>query len=574
MDRLLVLLFLATSFLLGGCSQNSSSSDEDDRVDPSTIERASPLDLSQIPTHWFYEHENQVNFLVPQDWAVLNDFELPEGLLAAFAEPVEFENDFYRENIVLGKVKASEWIPLHTENQISKTNALFGVNEAELFIHRTYVKMPEGKGYWLETATIAHEINEEVLVLQYTAEIRRFDRYLNLFKETAKSVLLGQELAKDLRWGTLKAYSAKPVVIENSDQTFIAYCKEIEGSTAEIYGGFLENDQLVSVTLIDSVKPGYLNPCNEAELNGMFDGSNYLVTYVDKRTAQVTTHDRVVGKRISPNGMVLDSSAILISTLIKSGDVKSPTLMKANDRVYSIWYETFFDFDNPGVARPYRIVAADVSNLSAVGSQFTLMDLSTDGSFVASTNIKLKAVSNEADILLVWAKTNDDGEPTEKLRVSLSGLDGSPSMETPVSISSRSFSQVSVSPITDGYDIYQLGSGVTKQNLSSNGVLGVESEYLSADVLPAQSAVDFNIVPNEFALIANSEGVYYIDLNQNISNDKRSTSLPIVDSANTRYTVQAKNYAKLLKSGDKTRLIAMESDGNLLLTPVDGLLPN
>jgi hypothetical protein len=327
------IIHLLTLFLLlalASCGGGGGGNSKEDKKLPVTA--IDPSTINFIPHLSF---EEKVSLIFPESWKKQNSIGAGSPqVLAAFSEYLEGPSDKYRENILLLKEEVMEEVREPGVSNIQEISTKKIEIAGFLGQETIFDADVEGTGdVELRFMEIIFEFNGSNYGLLYTGERDAFERNIDIARHMASSVNVGQVVFDNLETSSDLSNPGKPAVASHGTGFLVVSCRksEVYPYPSELIGKIVNNDRTMSPEfLIHTDIDAGSNDCRDTRYSAIFDGANYLVTYI--------SNQRVLGKRVTPAGSVIDSSPIDISQNT-STSVHMPDLVFDGTRSLAVWSE-------------------------------------------------------------------------------------------------------------------------------------------------------------------------------------------------------------------------------------------
>ena len=337
-------------------------------TNPSTITFATYLNVQKrvsiaYPESWV-KNSHFNNQEIPDHWVKSNHFSDAE-ILMAFFEASEGANDQYLENVLLIKAGSLDEVSISSLRDIQVASSqqinVAGFSGQEDIFDDIYVEEELDLRFML----ISFEYHEEAYALLYSAERSVFEKNTEIVREMANTMKLGQVIISDLDLNSDLSRPGKPAIANDGTDFLVVSCRGTEKQpySTELVGRIVKSDRsMMEEFSIHSMVDIENVDCTSTH-NVIFDGNNYLVTYL--------VHNRVVGKRISTTGDLLDSKAIDISQNPNRSRAFEPTMAFDGGRSFVVWFE-FRDYNGYEASDKYEIKGAFIDTSGSVTSSFSI----------------------------------------------------------------------------------------------------------------------------------------------------------------------------------------------------------
>jgi hypothetical protein len=331
------LLTIFSLLTLASCGGGDSS-------DGIVAEKKTPVTTINPSTINFIPHLSfgeKVSLIFPESWKKQdsNAFGAPE-IIAAFSEPPEGPSDRFLENVLLIKVDSMQEVRGTGVNSIKEISS----KQVEIagFIGEESIFDADVAGVEhldLRFMEIAFEFNGSAYGLIYSAERDVFERNTNIVRYMASNLNIGQVVFDNLNATSDLSNPGKPAVASSGTGFLVVSCRESDTwpYPSELIGRIVKVDRSMSSEFqihADENSPAGTTRCSSTRYNTIFDGANYLVTYITK----LDGNHRIVGKRITPTGNLIDIAPIDISKN-SSTSVRVPDLVFDGNRTLVVWSE-------------------------------------------------------------------------------------------------------------------------------------------------------------------------------------------------------------------------------------------
>ncbi len=378
-DALLVCVVLGLSACGGGGSGGNAGAPTVPGGGGGGSTPNNPINPDDITWRRTYNNDLDFTILYPSNWQVLN------GSGANDESVVHFESVsriLYIEVIAAPMGMRERDASYTNVQELERNNIQLRDLTAEQILMDAELLEPVGI---LETN---FDVNGISFSITFVAEKKGdlFDQYLMLAKQAVDSFVIGNRVFEIER-----LYDPGKPAVSSDGQEFVAIaCRDTERS--RFFGGAIVgikfrpgHDRLGQEFLIDDEKI----PCSELSPSISWNGTNYLVTYIRQLQIPIVWNGQtvltdqlaVVGKRIAPDGTVLDNDPILIST---EGTRQDSNLFKAKpaydasntfdgSRHLVVW-EQAMDIDTYGLDGFRQIHGAFVEPSGAVSPNFPIFE--------------------------------------------------------------------------------------------------------------------------------------------------------------------------------------------------------
>lgn len=357
-----VFIFLLTA--CGGGEGDEATSDDF----TSDVLPVSPNEIE------FLTHLDQTEKLImsyPKDWRRQGHYNLKgTNVLTVFIEPNDSSADTFQEKLFLLKAESipeltGQYITVTQDISTESTHISGGVGVKT--IYDAVVEDDEfiaPKSTLLRMMQISFEFNNTAYALLYIAERSQFNKNSEIINFISGSLVVGQEIMTNFQLNSDEDQPGKPAISNDGENFLIISCRNIKTRPAkmDLVGRILKKGRsLGEEFFIHESLPFQRTECSSLKYGVVFDGSQYLVTYSTKLNNSV----RVLGKKISVNGEVLDNNPIDISQN-DTGAAKEPSVSFDGNRTLIVWSNEdviegrFIDLN--GNITPSFLIAEDLSN--------------------------------------------------------------------------------------------------------------------------------------------------------------------------------------------------------------------
>jgi len=327
-------------------------------IDPSTIIFLPHLSFGE-----------KVSLVFPENWDRQDSLSLGEPqVLAAFSEPSEGPSDQFRETVLLVKVDSAAEVPgtgVSNIQEISTTQIEVAGFPGEETIFDADVAGAEQLD--LRFMSIAFEFDGSIYGLLYSAERDVFERNTEIVRHMASNLHVGQVVFDNLNLDSGLSQPGKPAVASDGSAFLVVSCRESEifPRPSELIGRIVNDDRTMGpeFQIHADVDTGNTD-CRFTRYSAIFDGVNYLVTYM----TNINGNRRIAGKRITPEGNIIDASPIDISQNTSTSAFE-PDLVFDGNRTLVVWNEV-------GVTQ--NIKGAFVDQNGSVTDSFLIIDNLSD----------------------------------------------------------------------------------------------------------------------------------------------------------------------------------------------------
>jgi hypothetical protein len=325
-------------------------------TDPSTVNFITHLAFAE-----------KVSLVFPEDWNRQGKsfFGEPE-ILAGFVEPAQGSADQFLENVVLVQVDITAELTgdgISNIQEISTVPVEVAGFPGEETIFDADVEGAEQ--FDLRFMTIGFEFEGSIYGLLYSAERAEFERNTEIVRYMAANLIVGQILFDGQDQTSDLASPGKPGLASDGSIFLAVSCRESEDFPypASLIGRIVNDDRTMGPEFeiqaaVDTGNTG----CTFTRYNAVFDGVNFLVTYM----ASVDGARAIVAKRISPQGLILDSL---------------PLVIYRNDFASAFEPDAVFDGDRT------LVVWSEDGATSGINGAFVNRDGSVTGSFPIADNL-------------------------------------------------------------------------------------------------------------------------------------------------------------------------------------------
>jgi len=329
------LFLILIMFLVVSCGGGGSPSSESN--DPTIVNTSNIIDPTTVDFSRHFQEVEKVLVSAPTEWNK-DESIVDSEILMAFFQKATNTTDQFLENVLLIKIESSEDISndediINYKEVSSKQRSIAGFDGIELIFDANIIEVNDIDFRFMQ---LAFEFNGFVYALIYSAEKNEFDKNVDIVRFMADSIELGQVVFNGLDHGSRLETPNKPGIATDGGSFLTVSCRSTdEFGFDEIVGRIVNQDRSMSDEfIIDTI---HSNPgCRLSSESAVFNGNNYLVTYVD---SYLGSYNRVVSKIISPIGDVLSSEPIVISSNT-SGYASSPKSVFDGSRVLVVWDES------------------------------------------------------------------------------------------------------------------------------------------------------------------------------------------------------------------------------------------
>lgn len=322
-------------------------------IDPSTVNFTtqyfpSVKALAPLPSNW-----EQTLFADPQ-------------IISAFVEPAQGANDQFRENIVIARVDAGG-VPgpdgISNVRQVSaQTRNVDGFSAQETVFDADVAGVPVD----LRFMEITLQQDGFVFGLLYSAERSQFIRNVEIARYVADNMRVGRAVMSGFTFDSDLEDPGKSPIATDGNSFLMVSCRQSTDFPypAELIGQLVgaDREKIGGEILIQAGVDTGNTGCRFTRPEITFDGSNYLVTYMGPENGL----RQILGRRISPVGVLLDSAPINISN--SSGTVPlAPAAAYTGNAHMVVWYDD-------DLAGNKLLLGTLVTPGGSVSSVFTVFD--------------------------------------------------------------------------------------------------------------------------------------------------------------------------------------------------------
>ncbi|WP_269620320.1 hypothetical protein [Zhongshania sp. BJYM1] len=383
-----LIIFLLSA--LAACGGGGGGGGGDSQVP--VVSAIDPSDVNFIPHLSFRE---KIALVFPEAWNRQDSLSLGEpDVIAAFSEPSEGESDQFLENVLLVKLDSmAEVTGVDVSNiqEISSRQIEVAGFSGEESIFDADVEGVEQLD--LRFMLIAFEFDDAVYGLLYSAERRVFERNVEIVRHMASSLNIGQVVFENLNLNSDLSQPAKPAVASDGSNFLTVSCRESEvfPYPSELIGRIVYGNRTMGPEFqihgkVDTGNTG----CRFTRYNAIFDGMNYLVTYMTSLNGERS----IVGKRIAPDGNVVDDLPIDISQTVGISAFE-PDMVFDGTRTLVVWHES---------GATHRIKGAFVDQLGGVTNSFIVVDNLSDTYPDPNNHVYSPSVAyGENEFMVIWS---------------------------------------------------------------------------------------------------------------------------------------------------------------------------
>ncbi len=381
---------------LEGIPGSFTSIDVDFFLAPEFLPTAQPLAAEDVQFERYVDFQAQMSLLIPSHLEKSRPAASEEVELLYLREVRESQDDAFGELIVLTRA-AQPGLPIKrvaTQSLISSTPfSAAGFSGAEEIYELTLEFLPEVD---LRAQYIAVEFAGEYYGVVHVAEVASFPRNQALARSMADSLVIGQAVFDIFSLNSDRSNPGKPAIASDGDDFLVVTCRR-ESANADpgLFGRFIRGDRSMGTEfpIVKGIKT-FNTGCRHVQPHVVFDGSNYLLAYVDAREV----NRRIYARRISSSGELLDAQPIAVSGAAP-GSAYSPALAFDGSRSLVAWYSINDD--------DLRIMGAFVDSSGVSAGPFTIADglaaIYPSRSF-GGPLLTVEAASSGSDFMVVWNK--------------------------------------------------------------------------------------------------------------------------------------------------------------------------
>lgn len=460
-----------------------------------------PSTINFIPHLSFRE---KISLIFPENWNKQdsNAFGTPE-VIAAFSESPEGPSDRFLENILLTKIDSmTDEMGTGVSNikEIStKQVEIAGFLGEESIFDADVAGVEQLDLRFME---IVFEFDGSNYSLFYSAERDVFERNTKIVRHMASSLNIGQVVFDNLDKTDNFSNPGKPAVVSDGSGFLVVSCRESEvwPYPSELIGRIVNDDRTMSSEFQIHASEGLDSTnCSSTRYDAIFDGVNYLVTYITK----LDGNERIVGKRITLTGNIVDNSPIDISkNSSTSVRVYVPDLVFDGNRTLVVWSES-------GTTKSLK--GAFVEQDGGVTDSFLIVDNVTDMFLNANyTLISPHVAYGDNQFMVIWSPyffentRRDNGTP---IFGQVLNLNGDTLLPEPIQIKSDSGDNPRYPQIASDGTNYLIGwiEGLLETNTIRAGSFKVYARQVnSAGELVGSIASDTGIKISDSVLVADN----------------------------------------------------------------------
>ena len=401
------------------------------------------------------------------------------NIIAAYFEPATSGSDTFEENVALVTVQGSNLRDSSgiTGIQIVSSRAITidGLPGQEVIFDGTVPGVSGGFRFM----EIYYTQGDNAFGLFYSAASDQFDRNREIVRYMAGQLEVGKIVFDGLFLGSDLETPGNSPIASDGNNFLVVSCRESADFPypAELIGRIIGPDRSLvgnEITIQSEVDTGNTG-CTYTRPRITFDGSNFLVTYM----TSLNDRRRIVAKRISPAGQLLDSAPIDISMNAVNAAFE-PAVAFTGTRHLVVWHEDISNDINDVVR------AAFVDPDGTVSASFTVFDelrtLYPDqfGNFLSRPEIAVG--NNRALVTLSPWFARDVRQPARPIYAQLLDLDGNLQLAAPLLVREDAgdnprYTQVA----SDGQSFFVTWiEGLLETNTISSGVFGIYGREISA----------------------------------------------------------------------------------------------
>ena len=289
------------------------------------------------------------------------------NIIAAYFEPATSGSDTFEENVALVTVQGSNLRDSSgiTGIQIVSSRAITidGLPGQEVIFDGTVPGVSGGFRFM----EIYYTQGDNAFGLFYSAASDQFDRNREIVRYMAGQLEVGKIVFDGLFLGSDLETPGNSPIASDGNNFLVVSCRESADFPypAELIGRIIGPDRSLvgnEITIQSEVDTGNTG-CTYTRPRITFDGSNFLVTYM----TSLNDRRRIVAKRISPAGQLLDSAPIDISMNAVNAAFE-PAVAFTGTRHLVVWHEDISNDINDVVR------AAFVDPDGTVSASFTVFD--------------------------------------------------------------------------------------------------------------------------------------------------------------------------------------------------------
>ncbi len=405
-----------------------------------------PIDPASIAFEQHYDLSDRVAGPYPATW----DRDIPNlepEILVIFLEPAESATDQFRENVSFVKV------PLGTPSTGGGVSNIQAVSTRQVNVsgfsaeETIFDAQVAGVPLNLRFMEVAVEFDGFIYALLYIGERATFDRNIEIARDMATNVNIGQVIFSNMASGSDLSTPGKPAIANDGTDFFVVSCREDTSFPfdTDLVAQFVPQDrEIVAAELllhadVDTGNTG----CTFTRPTISFDGANYLVTYM----TLLNGNRRIAGRRVSTTGQILDATPIDISQN-DLGSAFEPITAFDGSRHMVVWQEDHLDPVTQIQSQQIRGAFVTAGGISSA-TFLVAADLPATQSFIYRPQLAIG--DNQAMVIWEPRFESDTRRPARPLFGQLLDLSGSTILPDPLLIRSDSggnprFSQV----VSDG----------------------------------------------------------------------------------------------------------------------------
>ncbi|MBQ0759803.1 MAG: hypothetical protein ACJAU3_001098 [Zhongshania sp.] len=325
MKRIFFLLVVSLLEACGGGSGGGGNTDEIVPISPEETSFSSYQGLS-----------SKVSAIYPSGWDV--DTSDPD-LVAVFYEPQEDASDRFAETVILFRFPISDEEVAGEDEGLknivevsSRPISIDGFDGWELIFDAEIEGISGLKFRFMQTSVL---LDDEVVGTLYVAERKKFPKNQEVVRHLSQQMRFGQFVVRDLALSSDLSQPGRPEVASDGDNLLVISCRPPSTSSERIWrlvGVIYRNDKRVMSEF--EIDTDEFNNCDSLNYHLAFDGEQYLLTY--------TTDYRLVGRRISADGSILDGEPIHISRTGVNAVPERSDLTYGSGGAFSVWVESSY----------------------------------------------------------------------------------------------------------------------------------------------------------------------------------------------------------------------------------------
>ncbi|NOU52270.1 hypothetical protein HG263_17205 [Pseudoalteromonas sp. JBTF-M23] len=392
-------------------------------------------DISVNPSELIFtnhlEFENKISLKYSDLWQKINYTHKYKSLVTFYERPGN-NDDLYQASIKLYKTDQDIIALENISNfqEISRKLINAGGFEGQEIIFSGELLGQEQYDLMFMQFTI--EFNGMNYLLFYTAERKTFGRNIEVVRHMSKSIEIGQVLIDNLSRDSDLTDPGKPAIANDGINHLIVSCREESDFpySGQLIGKVIFEDRTTTdeFTIVPaSGENTGSSGCGFSTFlrsySAIFDGTNFLLTYSGKVDGTV----RILAKRISPEGVVLDNTPIIVSQNTTNA-VYQPTIAFGTNRSLVVWHEKK-DVD--------LIKAAFVDSEGKVTDSFNIVD-DVGYSYVDSEHMAYtpQVAYGDGKFMIVWSPHFFRGTRSSSMPVygQLVDINGNTLLSQPVEI--------------------------------------------------------------------------------------------------------------------------------------------